>query len=211
MKPTPKSAAPYRAVTILIHNARLGSPSAFEEIYHLYKGQVYRLCLRVSKSVPDSEDLTQEIFIQVRRKLHSFRGDSAFGTWLYRVAFNTTMMFLRRRGPEEPCPDLSLERTAAAIMPPPPFYGYAPVRILALKRAIAALPTGRRNVVILHDINGLSHREVGLQLGITASTSKTQLHHAHLTLRSLLNGSHPPRAKAHVSRAVIQSSERSAA
>jgi RNA polymerase sigma-70 factor (ECF subfamily) len=193
---------------MLIQEAKRGDVRAFEEIYRLYKGRVYALCVRVTKSIPDSEDLTQEVFIQVRRKLHSFRGDSAFSTWLYKVAFNRAMMFLRRRRADEPSLDLSCVGEApGGLVWQPPFYGNEPVRRLALLRAIASLPTGGRTVVILHDVNGLTHREVGLLLGIAPTTSKTRLHHAHVTLRLLLNASHPLGKKTSTAREAISTSE----
>lgn len=208
MKPPENIPAIPRAIPMLIQEAQRGDVSAFEEIYRLYKGRVYALCVRVTKSIPDSEDLTQEVFIQVKRKLHNFRGDSAFSTWLHKVAFNRARMFLRRQRVEEPSLDLScVEDPSGGIMWRPPFYGNEPVRRLALMRAIASLPTGGRTVVILHDVNGLTHREVGLRLGIATTTSKTRLHHAHVTLRSLLSVSHQLGGKTGTARAAISTSE----
>jgi len=173
---------------VLIEKAKKGNANAFHEIYCLYRNQVYGLCLRLTRSIPDAEDLTQETFVQVKRKLNDFSGKSAFGSWLYRVSFNLTMMFFRKQRIAKSYAQLAdVERAATGNLSEPPFHGCEPVSYLALKRAIASLPPGRRNVVILHDVNGLTHHEVGLRLGIAANTSKSQLHKAHLTLRSILS------------------------
>jgi len=210
-KPPSKVAVVTRDVPELIQDAKRGNASAFEQIYLLYKGKVYALCFRVTKSMPDSEDLTQEVFMQVRRKLHGFRGDSAFGTWLYKVTFNMARMFLRKRNGQDPYFLAStIDETSTGAIIGPPYYGYAPIRYLALKRAVASLPPGRRAVVILHDVNGLTHREIGLRLGIAPATSKTQLHHAHVKLRSLLSTSHQFGAKGRDSRETIPALERAA-
>ena len=210
-KPPSKVAVVTRDVPELIQDAKRGNASAFEEIYLLYKGKVYALCFRVTKSMPDSEDLTQEVFMQVRRKLHGFRGDSAFGTWLYKVTFNMARMFLRKRNGQDPYFLAStIDETSTGATIGPPYYGYAPIRYLALKRAVASLPPGRRAVVILHDVNGLTHREIGLRLGIAPATSKTQLHHAHVKLRSLLSASNQFGAKGRDSHETIPALERAA-
>jgi len=211
MKPQSKAAVVVRDMPELIQDAKRGNASAFEEIYLLYKGKVFALCLRVTKSMPDSEDLTQEVFMQVRRKLHGFRGDSAFSTWLYKVTFNMARMFLRRRSVLDPCFLVStIDETSTGAILGPPYYGYAPIRYLALKRAVASLPPGRRAVVILHDVNGLTHREIGVRLGIAPATSKTQLHHAHVKLRSLLSATDQFRAKRRNSSVSVPGLERAA-
>jgi len=209
MKPQSKAAVVIRDMPELIQDAKRGNASAFEEIYLLYKGKVFALCLRVTKSMPDSEDLTQEVFMQVRRKLHGFRGDSAFSTWLYKVTFNMARMFLRKRSGLDPYFLASTIDEASAIIGPP-YYGYAPIRYLALKRAVASLPPGRRAVVILHDVNGLTHREIGVRLGIAPATSKTQLHHAHVKLRALLSASHQFGANSRNSSVTVSTLERAA-
>ncbi len=186
---TPITKVPCKTPTVesLTYEIERGNYVSFEKIYHLYKNQVYRVCLRITKCGPDAEDLTQEVFLQAQRKLHTFRGDSAFATWLYRVAFNTVMMFLRRRRVEQRSAERAkAEETPTQVRLSSSFYGPEPIRYLALKRAIASLPAGRRAVLILHDVNGLTHREVGLRLGIAASTSKMQLYHARMALRSFL-------------------------
>ena len=171
----------------LIRKAQCGDAASFEEIYRIYRNLVYSLCLRMTKRSPDAEDLTQEVFLQARRKLYTFRGDSSFGTWLYKVAFNRTMMFLRRHRIEESLPEpTKLNNRSTELIVAARSHGGEPLRTLALKQAIASLPEARRSVVILHDINGFSHREVGLQLGIAVRTSKARLQKAHVALRVFL-------------------------
>jgi RNA polymerase sigma-70 factor (ECF subfamily) len=111
------------------------------------------------------------------------------------VALNIAMMHLRKRGIEAQSLDIiEVEQNSATSVLPTASYVCDPLKYLSLKRAIATLPKGRRTVVILHDIQGLTHREVGLRLGIQAETSKAQLHHAHRTLRSILTSTHPSEA-----------------
>jgi RNA polymerase sigma-70 factor, ECF subfamily len=173
-----------------ISEARHGDMLAFERLYYRYRSQVYALCFRITKNRPDSEDLTQEVFLQVYRKVGGFRGDAAFGTWLYRVARNIVMMHLRRRRTDiNPLNLAEGEKDLIETALPAHVHDCCePLGQVALKRAISDLPKARRTVVILHDINGLTHREVGLRLGIEVGTSKSQLCQAHRKLRELLGG-----------------------
>jgi RNA polymerase sigma factor (sigma-70 family) len=175
----------------LIEQAKRGDHVAFESIYRQHKERVFRLCMRFTNSVSDSEDLTQEVFLNVYRKLHGFRGEAAFSTWLYRVAINTTMMFLRvRRKDSSMVPLISTSESdvAGKTVLRSSRHGYTAFTLLALKQAVAALPQGRRRVLILHDIHGMSHTEVGGRLGIAPITSKSQLHYARVALRGVLKG-----------------------
>jgi len=175
----------------LVEQAKRGDHVAFEAIYRQHKERVFRLCMRFTKSVSDSEDLTQEVFLNVYRKLHGFRGDAAFSTWLYRVAMNTAMMFLRIRRKDSgvvPLISTSESDVAASAVLRSSRHGYTAFTLLALKQAVATLPQGRRRVLILHDIHGMNHTEVGGQLGIAPITSKSQLHYARVTLRGVLKG-----------------------
>jgi RNA polymerase sigma-70 factor (ECF subfamily) len=177
----------------LVEQAKQGDQVAFETIYQQHKDRVFRLCMRFTNNVSDSEDLTQEVFLNVYRKLHGFRGEAAFSTWLHRVAINTSMMFLRiRRRDSSVVPLISSSETditAKAVLRSPR-HGYTAFTLLALKKAVAALPQGRRRVLILHDIHGMNHAEVGCQLGIAPITSKSQLHYARVTLRGVLKDRH---------------------
>jgi RNA polymerase sigma-70 factor, ECF subfamily len=175
-------------ISHVVEQARNGDMAAFEKLYYLYKRQVYALCFRMTKDVFDSEDLTQEVFLQVYRKVSGFRGEAAFGTWLYRVTFNIVMMHLRRRRMEAPPLSLSELKNHPNGMPPSlrSQTCRGPLACLALKEAIDDLADGRRTVVIMHDVQGLTHREIGLRLGIKDGTSKSRLHQARRKLKNLL-------------------------
>lgn len=166
--------------------AAAGSLPAFEIIYQRYNRRTYSLALRMTGSVTEAEDLTQEVFIQLFRKIGSFRGDSAFSTWLHRMTVNQVLMHFRRRSVKN-------ERTSEdGEMPEQTVSGSAnPNKMqvidrIALKNAIAELPKGYKTVFILHDVEGFEHEEVARKMGISVGTSKSQLHKARLKLRGLL-------------------------
>jgi RNA polymerase sigma-70 factor (ECF subfamily) len=166
--------------------ASQGDLAAFEIIYQRYNRRTYSLTLRMTGSQTEAEDLTQEVFIQLFRKVGSFRGDSAFSTWLHRLTVNQVLMHFRRRSYKN-------EKTSEdGEMPEQTVQGTAnPNRMpvvdrIALKNAIAELPNGYRNVFLLHDVEGFEHEEVARHLGISVGTSKSQLHKARLKLRALL-------------------------
>jgi len=166
--------------------AAKGDLTAFEIIYQRYHRRTYSLTLRMTGSQTEAEDLTQEVFIQLFRKIGSFRGDSAFSTWLHRLTVNQVLMHFRRRSYKN-------EKTSEdGEMPEQMVHGTAnPNRMpvvdrIALKNAIAELPNGYRNVFLLHDVEGFEHEEVARHLGISVGTSKSQLHKARLKLRGLL-------------------------
>ncbi|CAN5591490.1 RNA polymerase sigma factor [soil metagenome] len=163
-----------------------GNVAAFELIYERYHRRTYSLCLRMTSSQTEAEDLTQEVFIQLFRKIGSFRGDSAFSTWLHRLTVNQVLMHFRRRSVKN-------ERTSEdGEMPEQMVHGTSnPSKMqvidrIALKNAVAELPNGYRNVFILHDVEGFEHEEVARKMGISVGTSKSQLHKARLKLRGLL-------------------------
>ncbi len=163
-----------------------GNIAAFEVIYQKYHRRTYSLTLRMTNSQTEAEDLTQEVFIQLYRKIGSFRGDSAFSTWLHRLTVNQVLMHFRRRSVKN-------EKTSDdGEMPEQTVTGSANPRKMqvvdriALKNAIAELPNGYRNVFVLHDIEGFEHEEVAKMLKISVGTSKSQLHKARLKLRGLL-------------------------
>jgi RNA polymerase sigma-70 factor (ECF subfamily) len=166
--------------------AAAGDMDAFEKVYRRYNQRVYSHCLRMVRNSADAEDLTQEVFIQLFRKINTFRGDSSFTTWLHRLTVNQVLMHLRK-------PIVKTEKTTED--------GATPIRIvrgtenpsrmaqidrIALDHAIAALPPGYRMVFILHDIEGYDHEEIGKILGCAVGTSKSQLHKARLRLRQFL-------------------------
>jgi RNA polymerase sigma-70 factor (ECF subfamily) len=186
--PVPVPAAPDESAPDidLCRQAAAGSLAAFELIYQRYHRRTYSLTLRMTNSQTEAEDLTQEVFIQLFRKIGSFRGESAFSTWLHRLTVNQVLMHFRRRSVKN-------EKTSDdGEMPEQTVLGTAnPNRMpvidrIALKNAISELPNGYRNVFILHDIEGFEHEEVARLLGISIGTSKSQLHKARLKLRGLL-------------------------
>lgn len=170
----------------LCRYAAEGSIAAFEIIYQRYHRRTYSLCLRMTANQTEAEDLTQEVFIQLFRKIGSFRGDSAFSTWLHRLTVNQVLMHFRRRS-------VKSERTSEdGEIPEQTVVGSANpgkmqvVDRIALKDAIAELPAGYKSVFVLHDVEGFEHEEVARRLGISVGTSKSQLHKARLKLRGLL-------------------------
>jgi RNA polymerase sigma-70 factor, ECF subfamily len=169
----------------LVERSRNGDASAFEELYKLHAGRVYGLACRLTGSIADGEDLLQEIFVTVYRKLGSFKGESALGTWIYRLATNECLDFLRsRQGKLRQLTD-PLETDPVA-----PAASTRPLQAdrLDLERAIAQLPPGYRAAFVLHDVEGFEHGEIGRMLGIAEGTSKSQVHKARLKIREYLTG-----------------------
>ncbi|HEV7860437.1 MAG TPA: RNA polymerase sigma factor [Pyrinomonadaceae bacterium] len=163
-----------------------GDMHAFEEFYQRYHRRVYTLCLRMMRNQTEAEDLTQEIFLHVYRKIGSFRGESTMMTWLHRVTVNQVLMHLRKSG-------VRREKTTEDGVVPEPKVNNAPIpgQMMALDRlvldkAIAQLPPGYRAVFILHDVEGYEHAEIARMLGGCVGTSKSQLHKARKKLRELL-------------------------
>ncbi|HEV2859960.1 MAG TPA: RNA polymerase sigma factor [Pyrinomonadaceae bacterium] len=164
-----------------------GDASAFEELYRRHNRRVYSLCMRMTQNVAEAEDLTQDVFVQLMRNVGSFRGESAFTTWLHRLTTNLVLMHFRKmRGRRE-------QTTEEGVMPEAPTVGgsvggQAPAMHdrVALGNALRRLPPGYRAVFVLHDIEGYEHEEVGRLLGCAAGTSKSQLHKARARLRRLL-------------------------
>ena len=163
-----------------------GDAGAFEKLYQLHHRRVYSLCLRMLGNATEAEDLTQDVFIQLFRKIGSFRGDSAFTTWLHRMTVNQVLMHFRKRG-------VKLEQTTEegemqeAIEVGTERPGAMPiVDRIALEKAISELPPGYRTVFVLHDVEGHEHEEIARMLGCSVGTSKSQLHKARMRLRELL-------------------------
>jgi RNA polymerase sigma-70 factor (ECF subfamily) len=173
----------------VLERAKAGDASAFEALYNAYKHQVYALCLMKTGDIQDAEDLTQEVFVRVYRKVNGFRGDSAFATWLYRVTLNTIMMHFRKhRVALRSISDVDdcVTRNIADDQEATPCYGYHPVDHIALARAIGGLGQGARQAVVLHDIKGLSYREIATLAGVPVSTSKAEVWRAHRQMRAIL-------------------------
>src|ERR687893_105606 len=170
----------------LAQSASGGDISSFELLYERHNRRVYSLCLRMTQNASEAEDLAQEVFIQLFRKIGSFRGDSAFTTWLHRLTVNQCLMHFRKRS-------VKLERTTEE--------GETPVQIvrgtenpnampvmdrIALDNALKQLPPGYRTVFLLHDVEGHEHEEIAKMLGVAVGTSKSQLHKARMKLRKIL-------------------------
>jgi RNA polymerase sigma-70 factor (ECF subfamily) len=171
----------------LAQRCRHGDAAAFEELYRAHAGRLYNLVLRMAGSAPEAEDLLQEVFLHAHRKLGSFRGDSTLGTWLYRLAVNHCLDFLRgrqakmARATESIDGEDGFEPVAAAPAVPPA------ISRVDLERAIARLPDGCRAAFVLHDVEGFEHNEVAKLLGVSEGTSKSQVHKARMKLRAMLS------------------------
>ncbi|MBK9156339.1 MAG: RNA polymerase sigma factor [Chloracidobacterium sp.] len=177
----------------LTQAASVGDMAAFEELYQRHHRRVYSICLRMLQNPYEAEDLTQDVFIQLYRKVGSFRGDSAFTTWLHRMTVNQVLMHFRKRNvkfekvtEEGDTPDQIVAGTADPERMPI-------VDKIALENAIEELPDGYKNVFLLHDVEGFEHEEVARILGCSVGTSKSQLHKARLKLRKLLKKKANPR------------------
>jgi RNA polymerase sigma-70 factor (ECF subfamily) len=174
-----------------IEGAKQGNADCFEFLYGLHKRRVYNLCLRMVGNVEAAEDFTQEVFLQLYRKITSFRGESAFSTWLHRVGVNIILMHFRKKGLFE----VSLEETLdfGEEDGPKKDYGFEDQALagsidrVILERVIKSLPPGQRIIFVLHDVEGFEHNEIADMLGFTIGTSKSQLHKARIKLRDLLN------------------------
>ncbi len=162
-----------------------GDMRAFEEVYVRHYRPVYRLCLRMTQNVAEAEDLTQEVFVHLYRKIGSFRGDAAFSTWLHRLTVNHVLMHFRKlKGREHTTED---GETPPEIVPGTEHPGRMQVvDKISLDTALAQLAPGYRAVFILYDVEGYEHEEIARLLGCSTGTSKSQLHKARLKLRKLL-------------------------
>jgi RNA polymerase sigma-70 factor (ECF subfamily) len=167
-----------------------GEIGAFEELYREQGQRIYNLACRMAGNAADAEELVQDVFLLAHRKLDTFKGESALGTWLYRLAVNLCVDHLRSRQARMGQATDPLENGEGQLRPiasgPPPEPGA--VARLDLERAIALLPESYRAAFVLHDVEGLEHREIGRVLGIAEGTSKSLLHKARMRLRAILAG-----------------------
>lgn len=181
-----------------IQRAQQGDAEAFEILYNLHKRRVYSLCLRMTANTAEAEDLTQEAFMQLYRKIGTFRGESAFSTWLHRMAVNVVLMHLRKKGlPVVPLEDtIETEEESVKKEPGAPDIALeGAIDRLQLERAIEALPPGYRSIFVLHDVEGFEHNEIADMVGCSIGNSKSQLHKARLKLRELLKTSRAEKAR----------------
>jgi RNA polymerase sigma-70 factor, ECF subfamily len=170
----------------LVRRSVQGDLQAFEELYKLYNRYVYGICLRMTGNVAEAEDLTQDAFIQLYRHIGSFRGDSAFKTWLYRLTVNQVLMHFRKRKVKAERTSGDREFPVQIVLGTENPRSMPVVDRIALDRAISQLPVGYRTVFVLHDVEGLEHPEIALILNCAVGTSKSQLHKARMKLRKLL-------------------------
>jgi len=173
-----------------IERAKHGDAEAFQALYDKHKRRVYSLCLRMTANVAEAEDLTQEAFLQLYRKIATFRGESAFSTWLHRLSVNVVLMHLRKKG----LPVVSLEETTQGGEEDSPKKDFGAEDLalagsidrLQLQKAVNDLPPGYRTIFVLHDIEGYEHNEIAEIVGCSIGNSKSQLHKARMKLRDLL-------------------------
>jgi RNA polymerase sigma-70 factor, ECF subfamily len=170
----------------LVERCRQGDLSAFETIYRTHSGRLYSVACRMLGNPADAEDLLQDIFLVAHRKLDSFRGESALGTWLYRLATNLCLDYLRSRAAKSGQLTDALDDEPALADAGSRRLAEQTVTKMDLERALAQLPEGCRSAFVLHDVEGLEHREVAEVLGIAEGTSKSQVHKARLRLRGIL-------------------------
>ena len=181
----------------ILRRAQAGDPAAFADLYLKNKRQVFSVCMRMVRDIALAEDLAQDTFVQVHRKLASFRGDSAFSTWLHRLTVNTVLMHLRKRvlavvsldhlmdnvPDEHASRDFGTRDLAQAGV----------IDRLAIERAVTAMAPGYRNIFLLHDVHGLDHREIAEMLHCSCGNTKSQLHKARRVLRVALASQAQPR------------------
>src|SRR6476660_6615370 len=181
------SSNPVRAEEMaLVERCRSGDLVAFEELYRAHAGKLFSVACRMVGNPADAEDLLQEIFLAAHRKLDGFRGESALGTWLYRLATNHCLDYLRSRAARTNQLTDGLDDEPGRYETGRAGLAEQAVTKMDLERALAQLPEGCRAAFVLHDVQGLEHREVAQALGIAEGTSKSQVHKARLRLRSLL-------------------------
>jgi RNA polymerase sigma-70 factor, ECF subfamily len=174
-----------------IHLAQNGDAQAFEFLYRMHSRRVYALCLRMTGNSVEAQDLTQDAFLQLFRKIQSFRGESSFSTWLHRLTVNVVLMRFRKKR----CPEVSLDETFSSDddgAAPKIEIGEPDLRVrgtidrLLIQRAIDRLPDGYKLMFVLHDVQGYGHEEIAEILGCSIGNSKSQLHKARMRMRELL-------------------------
>lgn len=173
----------------LVRKAQQGDEAAFEQLYQAHKRRVFSLCLRMIGNVSQAEDLSQQAFLQLFRKIGSFRGQSAFSTWLHRMVVNVVLMQLRKKGLDL----VPLEETDSSQEERPrKEYGTVDRHLagsvdrITLQRVIDDLPPGYRRIFVLHDVEGFEHNEIAKMTNCSVGNSKSQLHKARLKLRESL-------------------------
>ena len=185
----PNTTARFETDLDLVKRAQQGDSDAFASLFHAHKARIYSVCLRMTNNTAEAEDLTQDAFLQVFRKLATFRGDSALSTWLYRIAVNTVLMHFRKKALKQVSLDEPYNHDARLVKRE---YGSRDDRLvgsvdrIALARAIKELPDGYRTIFLLHEVEGFEHQEIAQLLDCSVGNSKSQLHKAKLRIRELL-------------------------
>jgi RNA polymerase sigma-70 factor (ECF subfamily) len=184
-----------------IRLAQQGDATAFERIYRLHNRRVYSLCLRMVGNTAEAEDLTQDAFLQLFRKISTFRGESAFSTWLHRLAVNVVLMRLRKKSATEMSLEEVTEPDEESDGPRRDFGGpdlrlSGSVDRLNLQRAVEQLPPGYKTVFVLHDVQGYEHNEIATIMHCSIGNSKSQLHKARMRIRELLHENLRDKARA---------------
>ncbi|MDP9160984.1 MAG: sigma-70 family RNA polymerase sigma factor [Acidobacteriota bacterium] len=173
----------------LVKRAQEGDSDAFASLFYAHKTRIYSVCLRMTNNTAEAEDLSQDAFLQVFRKLATFHGDSALSTWLYRIAVNTVLMHFRKKALRQISLDEPMSQDAKLVKRE---YGSKDNRLvgsvdrIALSRAIKELPDGYRTIFLLHEVEGYEHQEIAQLLDCSVGNSKSQLHKAKLRIRELL-------------------------
>lgn len=191
MKAEEKSAGSAPSEAEAIQMAQRGDAGAFERLYKLHNRRVYCICLRMVNNATEAEDMTQDTFLQIFRKIHTFRGESGFSTWLHRITVNVVLMRLRRKSLVDGSIEEMNERGEESDVPRREF-GSRDLHLaglvdrLTLHRALEQLPAGYRTMFVLHDVEGYEHHEIAEILGCSVGNSKSQLHKARLRIRELL-------------------------
>ena len=183
----PPAAAGRAEDLALVDRARKGDLAAFEAIYRAHSGRLYSVACRMLGNPTEAEDLLQEVFLAAHRKLDTFRGESALGTWLYRLTTNLCLDYLRSRAAKTSQMTGALDDEPHLTDTGSRGLAERTVAKMDLERALAELPDGCRTAFVLHDVEGLEHREVADALGIAEGTSKSQVHKARMRLRAILS------------------------
>ena len=189
MSSEPNTTARFDSDLDLVKRAQQGDSDAFASLFYAHKPRIYSVCLRMTNNTAEAEDLTQDAFLQVFRKLSTFRGDSALSTWLYRIAVNTVLMHFRKKALRQVSLDEPYNQDARLVRRE---YGSKDDRLIgsvdriALIRAIRELPAGYRTIFLLHEVEGYEHQEIAQLLDCSVGNSKSQLHKAKLRIRELL-------------------------
>jgi RNA polymerase sigma-70 factor, ECF subfamily len=164
--------------------AAAGDRLAFERLYRQHVNRVFSLCARMVNDRPRAEELTQDVFVRAWEKLHLFRGEAAFGTWLHRMTVNLVLNARKTAGREQSRLEDDEDGDGIDALPARP---HTPGDRMDLEWAIARLPKGARRVFTLHDVEGYKHEEIAGMLGVTTGATKAQLHRARLLLREALS------------------------